>query len=253
MKAAVVAAERGHKVTLFEKSDELGGQVKLARKIPGREEFGELVSNLKRDLTHYRVDVRLNTEVTKDLVVSLKPDEVIIATGAVPYIPDVEGMNLPHVVTAWEILDRTKTAGKKVVIADWKGDMPGVGLALYLKDQGCTVDLYSTAYQIGDTIQPKVRDTILTQLYLKEIPMKAHFKLKKAETNKIIFENIYTGQELVKDQVDTLVLATGHIQCSDLYTDLKDHVPNIHRIGDCLVPRTVEEAILEGLETAAKL
>jgi mycofactocin system FadH/OYE family oxidoreductase 2 len=253
MKAAVVAAERGHKVTLFEKSDELGGQVKLARKIPGREEFGELVSNLKRDLTHYRVDVRLNTEVKKDLVVSLKPDEVIIATGAVPYIPDVEGMNLPHVVTAWEILDRTKSAGKKVVIADWKGDMPGVGLALYLKDQGCNVDLYSTAYQIGDTIQPKVRDTILTQLYLKEIPMKAHFKLKKAETNKVIFENIYTGQELVKDQVDTLVLATGHIQCSDLYMDLKDRVPNIHRIGDCLVPRTVEEAILEGLETAAKL
>ncbi|HWO77726.1 MAG TPA: FAD-dependent oxidoreductase [Bacillus sp. (in: firmicutes)] len=253
MKAAVIAAERGHQVTLLEKSDELGGQVKMARKIPGREEFGELVSNLKRDLDYYRVQVRLNTEVTKEMVLDMNPDEVIIATGANPYIPHVKGMDLPHVVTAWDILTRRKEAGKKVVVADWKGDMTGVGVALYLKDLGCDVELITSCYQVGHSIQEKVRTFTLAQLFLKEVKMTSQYKLSGVDTTSVSFSNIYTGQELRRDNIDTVVLAYGLLQENDLYHQLKEHVPNLHRIGDSLIPRTVEEAILEGLELAASL
>lgn len=253
MKAAVIAAERGHRVTLFEQSDELGGQVKMARKVPGREEFGELVSNLKRELDYYRVDVRLNTTVTKELILEMKPDEVIIATGGKPYIPHVEGIDLPHVVTAWDILTRQKEPGKKVVVADWKGDMTGVGVALYLKEIGCDVELVTSCYQVGYSIQEKVRTFTLTQLFLKEIEMTSQYKLSKAGPNSVTFSNIYTGQELKKENVDTLVLAYGLLQENDLFHELKEHVPNIYRIGDSLIPRTVEEAVLEGFELAASL
>lgn len=254
MKAAIIAAVKGHKVTLLEKTDELGGQVKLARKIPGREEFGELVPNLKRELAYYHVNVQLNTEADKESILALHPDELIIATGAVPYFPaEVEGIHLPHVATTWEILNRTKKAGKKVVIADWKGDMPGIGVAMYLRDQGCDTEIISNCYQIGYSLQQYVRDTILAQLYLKEVKMTAHYKLSKVKTTSIIFENTYTGQKIKRDDIDTLVLATGHIQVTELYQQMKGIVPNIHQIGDCLAPRTVEEAILEGLETAANL
>jgi mycofactocin system FadH/OYE family oxidoreductase 2 len=253
MKAAVIAAEKGHKVTLLEKSDELGGQVKLARKIPTREEFGELIPNLKRELSLSGVEIRLQTEATKELISAIHADEVIIATGAVPFFPDVEGIHLPMVTTSWEILEGTRKAGKNVIVADWKGDMPGVGVAMYLKDQGCNVEILTTCYHIGYSLQQYVRDTILTQLHLKEVKMTAHYRLSKVEESVVTFENIYTGQLLRRENVDTLVLATGHIQQNDLYNELKGNIPHLHLIGDSLLPRTVEEAILEGFETAAKL
>jgi mycofactocin system FadH/OYE family oxidoreductase 2 len=253
MKAAVIAAERGHRVTLLEKTDELGGQVKLARKIPGREEFGELVSNLKRELAYYRVEVKTNTVATKEGVLALKPDEVVIATGAAPYFPEVEGVHLPHVATAWEILEGKKEAGERVVIADWRGDMPGVGVALYLSKQGRQVELFTACYQAGYSLQQYVRDFTLAQLHLNHVNLSPHYRLQKIEPAAVVFENIYTGQTVVRENIDTVVLATGHIQETDLYYQLKGLEPNLHRIGDCVLPRTAEEAILEGFDTAVNL
>ncbi|MDQ6594909.1 oxidoreductase [Bacillus salipaludis] len=253
MKAAVIAAERGHKVTLFEKEEELGGQVKLARKIPGREEFGELVANLKRELAYHRVVVKTNTNVTKELILSHQPDEVIVATGATPYIPNVSGIHLPSVITAWDVLMKKEPVGKKVIVADWKGDMPGIGVAIYLAEQGHEVELISACYQVGYGLQQYVRDVMLSKLHLLEVKMTPQYNLHRVEAANITFENIYTGQMLVRNQVDTLVLATGNQQVVDIYYQLKGSVPSLHRIGDCMLPRTVEEAILEGFEVAANL
>lgn len=253
MKAAVIAAQRGHKVTLFEKSDELGGLVKTARNIPTREEFGELISNLKRELAYFRVDVRLNTDVDKEMILAMQADEVIIATGATPLYPDVQGIHLPHVITAEDVLNRKKEAGANVVIADWKGDMPGVGAALYLGEPRRKVELFTTCYHVGYTLQQYVRDTILTQLYLKQVALTAHYKLHEITPSSVTFENIYTGQLLTRDGIDSVVLATGYKQNVDLYNKLKGFVPNLHRIGDCVSPRTAEEAILEGFELGAKI
>lgn len=253
MKAAVISAERGHQVTLLEKSGELGGQVKLARTIPGREEFGELIPNLKRELEHYRVNVQLNTEATKESILLMNADEIIIATGSTPYVPSIEGIHLPHVVTTWDILSRQKTAGKRVVIADWKGDMPGVGTAMYLHNQGCDVEIVTSCLYIGFGLQSYVRTAILSQLYSNHVGMTCNYKLFKIEPDSVTFENIYTGDTIVRENIDTVILACGNIQQIDLYRQLKDTVPNLHLIGDSLMPRTVEEAILEGFELAANI
>ncbi|MFM1653641.1 FAD-dependent oxidoreductase [Brevibacillus sp. B_LB10_24] len=253
MKAAVILAERGHNVTLLEKSDELGGQVKLARVIPGREEFGELIPNLKKELEFHRVEVLLGTEATKELILSLKAEEVVLATGSVPYFPDVEGFDLPHVATAWDILNRKKTAGKRVVVADWKGDMPGVGTAMYLKNQGCEVEIVSSCVQIGFGLQSYVRSMILAELYMDGVGMHPNYKLAKIEPAAVVFENIYTGQTMRRENIDTVVLAYGNIQVADLYRELKGAVPNVHMIGDCVKPLSAEEAILQGFELAVKL
>ncbi|RST71235.1 FAD-dependent oxidoreductase [Siminovitchia acidinfaciens] len=252
MKAAVIAAERGHHVTLYEKSGELGGQVKLARKIPTREEFGELVPNLKRELDYYRVNVVLNKEVTSDLLEKEKPDEIILAVGGKPFYPNAGGLESPHVLNAWEVLEGTGQVGHKVVIADWKGDMPGIGVALYLAEKGHEVELITNSVHAGFSLQQYVRDMLLGRLAMKGVTVTPQYKLLNAEPGKAVFENIYTAQKLERE-ADTLVLAYGLIQEVALYNDLKQKFSNVKRIGDCMVPRTVEEAILEGFEYAASL
>ncbi|RNB81193.1 FAD-dependent oxidoreductase [Brevibacillus fluminis] len=253
MKAAVTAAERGHKVTLLEKSGELGGQVKLARRIPGREEFGELIPNLKSELEHYRVDVHLNTETSKELLANLNPDELIIATGSIPYIPKVGGIDLPHVMTTWDILEKKKSVGNRVLIVDWKGEMAGVGTALYLRNQGYDVEIITNCLYIGFGLQSYVRSAMLSQLYTKNVEMLCNYKLHHIEPTEVTFENIYNGEKIVRKNVDTVVLACGNMQQIDLYKEIKAEFPNARLIGDSLLPRTVEEAILEGFELAAQI
>lgn len=247
MKAAVTAAERGHQVTLLERSEELGGQVKLARSIPTREEFGELVSNLKRELAFYRVDVRTGVTADKEMIVAMNPNEVIIATGATPCFPEIEGTDLPHVVTAWDVIERKRELGNKVVIADWKGDMPGVGTALYLSELGHDVELFTACYRVGFSIQQYIRDMFLAKLHLNNVKMTPHYRISKIEPGSVTFENIYSGQLVKREGIDSVVMATGHIQNTDLYYQLKDHVPNLHRIGECVSPRTAEEASSKAL------
>ena len=101
MKAAAVAAERGHDVTLFESSGQLGGQAQVAQLLPGRSEFGGIVANLEREMTRSGVDIRLGTEVNMVLIEREQPDAVIVATGAQPAPPVLDGMDEAHIVEAW--------------------------------------------------------------------------------------------------------------------------------------------------------
>ena len=90
MKAAVTAAKRGHRVLLLEQSNQLGGQALLAEKLPGRAEFGGVVTNLKHELQQSNVEVHLNKEADADTIKKFNPDTIILATGATPRLPDVE-------------------------------------------------------------------------------------------------------------------------------------------------------------------
>src|SRR5206468_5311342 len=112
-------------------------------------------------------------------------------------------------------------AGKRVVIADWKGDMPGVGTALYLKNQGYDVEIITSCLYIGFGLQSYVRSAMLSQLYTKNVGMVCNYKLQKIEPDSVTFENIYNGDSIVRENVDTVILAYGNTQQVDLYHELK--------------------------------
>ena len=134
MNAAIAAADRGHQVTLYEKSDELGGQLYLAATPPGREEFAELALDLKAQVSARNIIVHTAENVTADIIDSEKPDHIILATGATPLTPPIPGVELPNVVQAWDVLAGNVYTGKKVVIVG--GGAVGVETALLLAEKG---------------------------------------------------------------------------------------------------------------------
>ena len=125
MKAATVAASRGHRVKLIEASSKLGGQINLAEKLPGRSEFGGITTNLANKLNRQNVEITLNTKVSADIVMQEAPEVVILATGGRSFEPIIEGRENAHVVTAWQILEGKANVGSRVAIADWRCDWVG--------------------------------------------------------------------------------------------------------------------------------
>ena len=134
MSAALAARERGHQVTLYEKKNRLGGQLYLASAPPGREEFAELAKDLEHQVAHSTINVVLDQSVDDDLIDKENPDTVILATGARPITPSIPGVELSHVVQAWDVLQDKAITGLRVVIIG--GGAVGVETALFLGEKG---------------------------------------------------------------------------------------------------------------------
>ncbi len=134
MSAAISAAERGHRVTLHESGDRLGGQLLLAGAPPGREEFLELAADLERQVQLSGIAVVLGSSVDDQFLNDIRPDAVIIATGGRPITPLIPGADLPHVVQAWDVLTKYVVTGRRVVVIG--GGAVGVETALFLAEKG---------------------------------------------------------------------------------------------------------------------
>ncbi len=134
MSAAISAAERGHRVTLHESGNHLGGQLLLAGAPPGREEFIELAADLERQVKLSGATVVLNSCVDDQLLKTVHPDALILASGGLPIAPAIPGADLPHVVQAWGVLTESVTTGKHVVVIG--GGAVGIETALLLAEKG---------------------------------------------------------------------------------------------------------------------
>ncbi|MFQ6024805.1 MAG: FAD-dependent oxidoreductase [Acidiferrobacterales bacterium] len=253
MKAAAVAAECGHRVTLYEKASQLGGQALLAQLLPGRAEFGGIVTNLQREIELAGVEVIKNTEVSKDLVHKKSPDAVILATGARPYIPDVAGADEAHVVDAWQVLKGETKTGNSVVVADWRCDWVGLGMAEKLAREGCHVRLCSNGPMPGYRIQQYVRDHWLGALHKLGVEIIPMVRLAGVDSDTAYFQHTISEEPILCENTDTLVLALGHASVDRLEQDLEGSTFEVIPIGDCLSPRTAEEAVLEGLKAGTAL
>ena len=253
MKAACVAADRGHQVTLCEKSNSLGGQINLAQSLPGRAEFGGIITNLNNELKKTTANVRFNSSVNLELIEELAPDVVIAATGATPYMPEIQGAEEAHVVNTWQVLDGKANVGGSVIIADWRCDWVGLGLAEMLVKQGCHVRLAVNGMVAGQNIPQYARDAWIGKLHKLGVEIITHMRVVGVDSEDAYFQHTLSGEPVILNSVDTLVTALGHSAETKLEEDLSKHGISHHIIGDCLSPRTVEEAILEGLKVGIKV
>lgn len=252
MKAAAVAAARGHDVTLYEASAQLGGQVLLAQLLPRRAEFGGASTNLQREMHLAGVKVVRNTRVDRALVEREQPDLVIVATGAEPYWPAFERGGDLQVVDAWQILRGEAKPGRSVLVVDWRCDWIGPGIAERLVREGHQVQLAVNGTHCGESLPLYVRDQMAGELHKLGIPITPYARLYGCDDNTVYLQHTASGEPMIFEDIDTLVLCQGHQPVDTLAAQLHGLV-EVKRIGDCLAPRTVEEAVYDGLKVAWSL
>jgi 2,4-dienoyl-CoA reductase-like NADH-dependent reductase (Old Yellow Enzyme family) len=250
MKAAAVAAARGHHVTLYEQDAELGGQVKIARLLPERAEFGGIIANLDREMRTAGARVELGVRVDRALIEQARADAVVLATGATPHIPDLLIEEGAHVVHATQLLAERANVGARVVVADWRCDWVGLGIAEQLARDGCHVRLAVNGYVPGQSIQQYVRDRWVGELHRLGVEMIPYARLVGVDESTVYLQHTISGEPILCEGVDTLVAATGNASVNVLERELEGYGGEIHMAGDCLSPRTCEEAVLEGLQAA---
>ncbi len=247
MKAAVIAAERGHEVVLCEASARLGGQVLLAQRLPERAEFGGLVTNLEGELRRAGVEIRLRTRIDVAAVAAMAPDAIIVATGATPYAPEIAGRDEGDVVDAWSVLTAEANPGSRVLVADWRCDWIGMGVAEFLARNGHQVRLAVNGTHAGQHLQMYHRDHWAGKLHKLGVEVIPYARLFGVDRDTAYLAHIVTGEPILCEQVDTVVLAAGNRAETRLEDELGALGIEMHLAGDCLSPRSAEEAVYEGM------
>lgn len=233
----------------YEATKQLGGQARLARLLPHRAEFGGIITNLSCELAQSGARVVMERKVDLELIQSEAPDVIILATGAIPLWPSSfhyeEGDG--QVCNAWQILKGEVTPGSSVVVADWAGDWIGMGVAEHLAEQGCHVRLAVNGLYAGERLQSYVRDTNASRLHALGVEVIPYSRLYGRDEENVYLQHTASGEAVILEDVDTLVLAQGHTPNTELEEALERFKGKVISIGDCQMARTCEEAVLEGL------
>lgn len=247
MKAAEIAARRGHQVTLYERESELGGQVHIAAKGPNRAEFEEVTHWLKIQVEKLGVTIKSGIEVTPELVEAEKPDAVVIATGARAAKPfHIPGADQDTVVTTWDVHEGTAAVGDKVIVfTEWRGQA-GIAAAELLADQGKQVEIITTMLFVGQDIDPISIAPHYEHLLEKDVRLTPQTALISIDGNTVTLLNVFSQQTEIREGIDTVVLSLPFKANDELYAALKGRVPELYRVGDCVAPRKVDLAIYEG-------
>jgi 2,4-dienoyl-CoA reductase-like NADH-dependent reductase (Old Yellow Enzyme family)/thioredoxin reductase len=253
LEAARMAALRGCRVVLLEKAEELGGQVLLAARAPARAEYAGIVRFLIAQVRVLGVEIRLGVEATAPLVLAERPEAVIIATGSHAYIPPLPGSDGKHVVTDRDVLGGEATVGANVVVVDDVHTEAALSTAELLLDQGKRVEVISALFYVGQDIGVTSIAPIYTRVFTKGVVLTPCTELRAIEGSTVVVANVYSGAERRIEAVDTVVLAAGSRSTDALYRALKGHVPALYAAGDCVAPRGVHQAILDGTRAARAL
>lgn len=283
--AATTAASRGHKVTLFDSAEEIGGQFNIAKQIPGKEEFHETLRYFNKQLELNNVDVKLNTYVSAEQLNKADFDEVIIATGISPRQPEIEGIDHPSVLNYIDVIADKKPVGSKVAIigaggigfdtAEYithSGESTSQNIPAFMREWGIdmTFNARSGIEGIKAEPQPSPREVYLLQrkvskvgsglgkttgwihragLAMKNVRMMPSCDYKRIDDQGL---HLNVGDESTVLDVDTVIICAGQEPLREIVEGLK--VP-YHLIGgaDVAAELDAKGAINQGTRLAAEL
>jgi 2,4-dienoyl-CoA reductase (NADPH2) len=251
--AAKTAALRGHRVILWEKENVLGGQVRLAARLPGRAEFLEVVRNLKNGLEEAGVELKLGCAAGPDRIMAEKPDAVIIATGSRPQHPPALGGG-DNVYSVRQVLEEELKLGSNVLVVDLQGFYQAAGIAELLAGKGNRVEIASPNLYVGQGLGPTLDlEMWLWRAHRLGIIMTPNVSVLGVEGSTVRGVHNYSGREVEWRNIHSVVTAAPNRAADELYCALKGKVTALYRIGDCLAPRRVDAAVLDGYRVAGGL
>jgi len=157
------------------------------------------------------------------------------------------------VLDAWDVIGGAPTGSGRVLVADWRGDWIGLGVANLLARQGRRVVLTVTGFGPGEFLQQYVRGAMIAEAVALRVEIIPNVRLRGVDADTAYLQHTLTEHPVLIEEVATVVLAQGHAPVADLASIDGFPADRVHAIGDCLSPRTVEEAVLEGLSVAAAL
>ena len=244
--AAAEAGAAGHEVVLLERGVRLGGQIALAGAAPMHAELARsLARNYDRLLRAAGVEVRLGADADAESVAGLSPDAVVVAAGATPFDPDLPLAEI-EAVQAWDVLRGPRPRGRRVVVADWGGDAAGLACAELLDAAGNDVTVAVGSAALGETLHQYQRNLYAARLYRAGVRLAHHLELVGATRGRVLFRNLFAPELESELPADLLVLALGRVPERALAEALTGAGVQAHEAGDCIGPRGLEEAILEG-------
>lgn len=255
LQAAITADGQGHEVTLVDQGESIGGLLRTMRRAPMRQEVAEtMLDNYTRKLARSNVNVQLGKKVSREDISVLKPDAIICAVGSKPYLPHVEGVNDSRVMTVDELFSGTpREIGNRVLVFDFAADWPGMEAAVFLAEKGHKVSLVSSRLYIGEAVHQYLRNQYLEKLYKLGVELRPHYDFGGIHNDQIVIRNLFTYEKEMLSEWDNVVLSLGRVPNTELFEQVKDLAPVVKQIGDCLAPRTIEEATYEGTMAALNI
>jgi len=247
--AAYEAARLGHQVTLFEKEEETGGQLRFASQSPFKDHYGTWASWLTSQAKKMGVIVRTGTEVTEGMISDGNPEVVVLASGGERIKPDIPGIDLPLVCNAWQVLGGEVPPGKHAVVIG--GGLIGMETADYLCQKGTQVTLVEVLKR-----SPVLKITshgYMLHTRLKEAGCRLLFNTTLSKIEESSVTVLLEEREQVLSPVDQVVIAVGLKPHDGLKEILQARKIRHFIIGDALQPRRIIEATEEGARAAWSL
>ena len=249
LEAAIVAKDRGHEVILCEKTGTLGGLLRYARKVPFKRETQQYVDYMIAKAVRMGVDIRLNTEVTPELVKVVAPDFCIAAVGSKALIPPIPGVEKAHPIM--DMYDGKVQVGQKVVIVG--GGLAGTEAALELAMQGKQVTLVEMGIDVARDANSIHKPALMMELkdHAEQVTILCRTTCTGIHDHGIVCRDA-DGKELTLD-ADTVILAAGMVPLRAEALALEPVSSEFRMVGDCKRPRQILEAVREGYDAAMEV
>jgi len=249
MEAARVAALRGHNVTLWEREARLGGQLVQAAVPPHKDRIEALTKYLQTQLKKLGVKVELAKEATTAMIEEFAPEVLVLATGARPLVPEIPGLHRARMAQAGDVLEGKVDVGPRGAVIG--GELGGCETAEFLADKGRRVTVMRRGQEMASSVGPSLRASFLERLERKGVTLLTGVKYEEATPEGLVITTRDGERKTIA--ANAILLAAGSVPDRKLYDEVKDKVPEVHLVGDCVEPRKIGDAIAEGYRAALEI